>query len=280
MSNLSALFEEWVPDPGHLWEGAYKIPWNEPEFSRRMLLEHLSQEHDLASRREGLIRALVEWIDMRFPDSPSPRVLDVGCGPGLYVKEFLAHGYRCVGIDFSPASVAYARDLTTGRAEIVEGDVREVEFGSGFDGVLMLFGEINVFYPGECRGLLQKMHDALHPGGLLVLEGHTFESIHQLGLAPFTRYRTGPGLQGLFSASPHLCLVENHWMPEQATAVQRFHVLEEADKAPRLYRSTTKAWSNEEYEELLVSAGFADIQQHSDWPVPSADLTVITAVRG
>lgn len=30
-----------------------KIPWNEPAFSQRMLANHLSQDHDWASRRQG-----------------------------------------------------------------------------------------------------------------------------------------------------------------------------------------------------------------------------------
>ncbi len=33
------------------WSEGDNIPWNDPEFSERMLLEHLTQEHDLASRR-------------------------------------------------------------------------------------------------------------------------------------------------------------------------------------------------------------------------------------
>ena len=33
------------------WAEGEKIPWNDPEFSRRMLKEHLSQKHDAASRR-------------------------------------------------------------------------------------------------------------------------------------------------------------------------------------------------------------------------------------
>ena len=34
------------PEP---WEEGEKTPWHEPEFSQRMLREHLSQEHDAAS---------------------------------------------------------------------------------------------------------------------------------------------------------------------------------------------------------------------------------------
>ncbi len=39
-----------------------KIPWDEPAFSQRMLANHLSQEHDWASRRQEVIEQQVEWI--------------------------------------------------------------------------------------------------------------------------------------------------------------------------------------------------------------------------
>lgn len=47
------------PEP---WSEGDNIPWNEPGFSRRMLREHLSQSHDLASRRSDKIDAHVGWI--------------------------------------------------------------------------------------------------------------------------------------------------------------------------------------------------------------------------
>ena len=39
-----------------------KIPWNDPESSDRMLEYHLTQEHDLASRRFDIIDRHVDWI--------------------------------------------------------------------------------------------------------------------------------------------------------------------------------------------------------------------------
>ena len=35
-----------TPEP---WVEGDKIPWNDPDFSERMLREHLTQDHDLAS---------------------------------------------------------------------------------------------------------------------------------------------------------------------------------------------------------------------------------------
>lgn len=59
-----------------------KIPWDEPAFSQRMLANHLSQDHDWASRRQEIIEQQVEWIASQL--SPGAHILDLGCGPGLY----------------------------------------------------------------------------------------------------------------------------------------------------------------------------------------------------
>jgi len=48
MNLLDIIQRRAVPVP---WEEGEKIPWHDPDFSRRMLREHLSQTHDLASRR-------------------------------------------------------------------------------------------------------------------------------------------------------------------------------------------------------------------------------------
>ena len=48
-----------VPEP---WTEGEKIPWNDPEFSERMLREHLSQDHGAASRRFDTIEKHVDWI--------------------------------------------------------------------------------------------------------------------------------------------------------------------------------------------------------------------------
>jgi 2-polyprenyl-3-methyl-5-hydroxy-6-metoxy-1,4-benzoquinol methylase len=95
-----------VPEP---WAEGEKIPWNDPDFSARMLQEHLSQEHDAASRRFEKIDRHVAWIHTHGLGEKPSAILDLGCGPGLYASRLARRGHTCVGIDFGPASIAYAR---------------------------------------------------------------------------------------------------------------------------------------------------------------------------
>ena len=48
--------------PAEPWVEGEKIPWHDPDFSRRMLAEHLTQQHDAASRRFDKIDRHVAWI--------------------------------------------------------------------------------------------------------------------------------------------------------------------------------------------------------------------------
>jgi len=264
-------------DEETLWDGSYKIPWNDPDFSRRMLAEHLSQEHDLASRKREMVRTQVQWIHEHICINTPAKLLDIGCGPGLYIERFAALDYDCCGIDFSPASIEYARSQLGDKARLVNGDIRSVEFGGGYELAMMVYGEFNVFSPDECRKILRKTFEALLPGGKLLLEVQTFEAVERIGRTPNSWYKSGSGLLGLFSDEPYICLIENHWFDKQQTALQQFHILDAADGIVTSYRSTTRAWTNDQYRQLLKEAGFTNVAIHSGWPVHSQDLMLLEA---
>jgi len=180
--SLNAIINKKV-DEEILWDGVYKIPWDDPDFSRRMLAEHLSQEHDLASRKDQMIRKQVQWIHENIRNNTPAKLLDIGCGPGLYIEQFASMDYDCCGIDFSPASIEYAKSQLGEKAKLIHGDIRSVDFGGGYDLAIMVFGEFNVFSPDECKKILKKTFEALSPDGKLLLEAHTFKAVECIGRA-------------------------------------------------------------------------------------------------
>jgi SAM-dependent methyltransferase len=213
-----------------------------------MLGEHLSQSHDLASRRFERIDAHVDWLH-RLVGGPG-RVLDLACGPGLYSARLARLGHTCVGIDISPASISYAESQA--RRLGLECEYRLADLTEGFDDtgidlVLLLFGDLDTIPPPRAAGVLELMLGALGPGGCAVIEAHTVDAVRRIGTAPRT-WRAMSG--GLFSDRSHLLLEESAWDEDARVAVRRFWVVEAGTTS--LHSVTTQA---RDYAALLGSQG-------------------------
>ena len=243
-----------LPPPAP-WSDADNIPWSEPGFSRRMLREHLSQLHDAASRRSETIDAQVNWISALLTQA-SARILDLGCGPGLYTSRLAQLGHECVGIDYSPASIVHAREVAGEgglRCTYIEEDLRLADFGEGYDLVMLISGELNVFSPPSARTILNKARAALKPAGRLLLEVHPFGVIQKRGHRVSSWYGSQ---SGLFSELPHLCLQQHAWDETIQAASVRYIVIDATSGDVTVYGQTFQAYSEDDYELLLEECGF------------------------
>lgn len=241
------------------WEEGEKIPWNDPGFSRRMLKEHLAQRHDAASRRTPIIKRHVDWIHRKVLNEQPSRILDLGCGPGLYATRLAALGHECLGIDFSPASIDYAWKHAPDGCSYILSDVRTAAFGVGYDLVMFIYGELNVFKISDARALLKKARTALKPGGRLLLEISTFDAVEQLGNQPATWY-SSPGR--LFSDKPHLCLMESFWDEKQSVATERYLIVDAATGKVTRYAASSQAYDKEAIQALLNDVRFTEVKFH------------------
>ena len=248
-----------VPEP---WSEGEKIPWHEAGFSERMLKEHLSQGHDLASRRFETVDKHVQWIHGELLAGKTARILDLGCGPGFYSGRLAKLGHQCVGIDYSPASIEYAEDSARrDRLSCVyqQADIRHAEYGSGFDLVMSIYGEFNVFRPADAKAILQKAHAALDTGGMLLLEAHTLAVIQEMENQGNSWHSAE---EGLFSDRPHICLTESFWDSATNTATQRFFVIDASTGDVTRHAQTMQAYTDDDYTSLLKECGFGNIECH------------------
>lgn len=257
-----------------------KIPWNDPGFSRRMLANHLSQDHDWASRRQEIVDRHVAWIAGQLT-TPRARVLDLGCGPGLYTHALAQRGYRCTGMDFSPASIDYARQRAQAAGLPIDyllADIRDYRLDGGFDLAMITFGEINVFRCEDALAILANAVSLLAPEGMLLAEVHAFDEVRRQGEA-------APSWQameeGLFSARPHLLLQENFWDSGAATATSRYFVIDAADASVTEYGSVMQAYAEDEYLQLFRQAGLrrAERVAAEQWPAGDAFTGKLSVYR-
>jgi SAM-dependent methyltransferase len=122
---------------------------------------------------------LLSVMDLRLP--AEGRILDVGCGFGLFAAYFgQTHpGRRIVGIDPNARRVGIARGVAArlgldGHRFIV-GDVRDAPIEGCFDAVYVL--DVMHHLPRtDQRSVLERLRDLLLPGGMLVVKDITTES--------------------------------------------------------------------------------------------------------
>ena len=115
-------------------------------------------------------RALARW-GMGFLTLPADgKVLDCGCGGGANIQKLLK---KCPqGIDYSPVSVAKARELNEqavndGRCVIWQGSVEQIIFAKDWFDAVTAF-ETVYFWPNLHR-CFREVYRVLKPGGTFLI---------------------------------------------------------------------------------------------------------------
>ena len=101
-------------------------------------------------------------------DVAGKRVVDICCGPGLYMVELLARGATVTGFDASSVMLELARARVGPAAEVIEarlGDRLPLEDAS----VDLAVCALAIHYVEDKGPTLAELHRILRPGGALVL---------------------------------------------------------------------------------------------------------------
>lgn len=93
---------------------------------------------------------------------PRARVLDLGCGKGVYTR-YLSERFEATGVDISGVALRYARRDAPG-ATFLRADMASLAFAPGsFDAIVALYSVIHVPRE-EHEPLVRRLFDWLRPG--------------------------------------------------------------------------------------------------------------------
>jgi ubiquinone/menaquinone biosynthesis C-methylase UbiE len=93
------------------------------------------------------------------------RVVDLGCGSGVFTDALQRRGYCCAGVDLSSKLIAIARNKFP-KIKFIEGDAEQLPFNDGsFDGVLLSGLIHHLPDPSGCASEVLRI---LRPGGKFV----------------------------------------------------------------------------------------------------------------
>ena len=101
-------------------------------------------------------------------------VVEYGCGPGQYCREFARRGVRSYGIDLSADMVLYANrksDEENIPCEVVEGDMRDLVLDKPVDLACCMMATVGYLYTNDdILTHLRTVEQSLSAGGIYVIE--------------------------------------------------------------------------------------------------------------
>ena len=208
--------------------------WTDPHVAQQMLAFHLDPDHELASRRHDFIERSVHWLSRSFDLESGKRVLDLGCGPGLYANGLAELGAEVTAVDFSAHSLAHARSVAEGQGLHVtyhHANYLEYEADGEFDLILLIYCDFCALSPLQRRALLDKARGWLESGGRLVLD--VFSSFLFEGLDETARYEAVP--KGGFWASEPYFLFSNRFKYQKEMAYVDRHTIIQSGRQRELF---------------------------------------------
>lgn len=109
-----------------------------------------------------------ELISHLLAPRPGEKVLDAGCGTGIFTVDFLAAGAQVVGLDISGPMLSLARKKTTGYTFFpVQGDMQHLPFGEdSFDKAISITA---LEFIADARSAVDELFRVTRPGGYVMV---------------------------------------------------------------------------------------------------------------
>ena len=242
------------------------LPYDDPEFGKRMLALHLDESEPAGSRVSAERTLQIDWLINTLNLQPNDHIFDITCGPGLYAVALATRNLRVSGVDFAQTSIDYANDLAnsldlTSRCSFELADVRTMNPPQNrYDAAILLYGQLAVMTQNEARTVLKAIANSLKSGGHLVLE--------MLNPANVDKNNSSWWFtddEGLWGDLPYLHLGERIWYPDDMISAERYHILNLESGIMDEIILCDQVYSAETLTEMLKAAGFSRVSLHPAW---------------
>jgi len=252
--------------------------WTDPHVAKQMLRFHLDAKSALASRPADQIDQAVAWLDAQV-SLKGRRVTDLGCGPGLYAERFHDYGAAVIGLDWSATSLEYAKNkasATDRQITYLLADYTADRLPSGSDLIALIYCDFCALSPQQRRMLLQRIREALAPGGRLAMDVLAMPAFEQFEETAQIEHRL---MDGFWSASDYVGAKKTFKYVREHVTLERYLIVER-DRQWSVYNwlqyfspsSLTQELTAAGFEIERLSRGFSDHQ-----PTAADELIMLLA---
>lgn len=229
--------------------------WNDEHISKGMLKAHLNPDIDAASRNHSTIDKTTNFLSTYLKIKKDDKILDLGCGPGLYCTKFINYCNNITGIDYSNRSINYAIEYSTKNSlpiKYVYGDYTNIDYPDIYDYIFLIYYDLGVLCDKSRNVVLQKINNSLKIGGYFIFDVAT------------KNYRKDEDLknnwyvcnEGFWKSSPHLVLEKSFHYPEHCTFSNEYTVIDENGDI-KVYRTYDHYYDIDTITTVLNENGFS-----------------------
>jgi len=241
LSGKPSLFE---PGDGEIW--------TDEHISEYLLRAHLDPERDMASRRNQTIKQSCQWIVSRCGLGEGSKVIDLGCGPGLYCTELSRYGLDVTGVDFSKRSIEYAKEHRDPDIEFIHGNYLDVEISGNYDAALVIYYDFGVLSEDDQDRLLERVSSLLKEGGYFVFDVLT--PSHPEAGDETTRWTVKED-GGFWSSDSYVELFNRYYYPDDQVKLDQYIIINKNGEAD-VYRIWHRFFTASQISALLKKHGF------------------------
>jgi SAM-dependent methyltransferase len=226
--------------------------WDDDHVARQMLSLHLNEDIEAASKTRETILKETEFIIKTTNLSSGSKILDLGCGPGLYVREFAKTGAQCIGMDISKVSIEYATSnikSDNDNIKFIEGNYLNLDYDCEFDVITLIFYDFCALSPDEQSILLFAINKALKPGGYFIFD--TVTNNRTVNVSTHTSVNEA----GFWSENPYIEILNIFLYDEPKTEGLQYSIIDEEGDS-RIIRIYHRLFNEDEITTLLENHSF------------------------
>lgn len=239
-----------------LFEKSNDNIWTDPYIQLQILSRHLDTLSDGATRRPKSVLKIIDFILLHTKQES--RLLDLGCGPGVYASLLADKKHIVTGIDFNKVSIEYAIEKRKDIRYII-GDYIKDYPSDKYDTVIMIYCDIGTHSDSDRDQLLKNIYHSLDYGGIFIFDVFSEEIIRDKYESKDWKYTP---FSGFWAESEHLLLSQTFHYPKNKVFAYQHNLI--CGNSVKHFIIWERYYSEKEIVDLLKSTGFRTISIHKD----------------
>jgi SAM-dependent methyltransferase len=228
--------------------------WTDDYLSKSLLKSHLDDYPDGASRKGKVFEDTLKWINSKI--NKNSKIIDFGCGPGLYSYRLGMLGHDVLGIDFNKESIRYAQEnkIISMKTEFIYGNFLNESIDRKFDVAIFICFEFGALIPAEQILILNKIYNLLEVNGILLLDCFGEKRIEK-------EYKEGKNWHisnggGFWSNEPYFLMEETIYYREEKAVGRRYYIVNQITKEIKEFILWDQYYDKNSIKTLIEKNGF------------------------